>query len=522
MAEGNAESSWRLVWSDECSGASGSAPDPGKWGYDIGGTGWGNNEKQYYTDSTNNAYLDGDGHLVIKAMKENREGMPYTSARLVSKNKGDWTYGRIEVRAKLPSGKGIWPAIWMLPTDWAYGPWPISGEIDMMEQRGSDPLKVFGTIHFGNPWKYIGSDYRLPDGGYHVYAVEWESHEIRWYVDGNLYQTRQANEWYSSGGPSPAPFNKRFHMLLNVAVGGNLDGDPDGSTTFPQTMLIEYVRVYERAEVAAANLPAKIEAENYSAMSGIQTENTADSGGGQNVGWIESGDWMDYTVNVPEAGVYTVEYRVASPGATGQIQLQSGSSVLATTAVPNTGGWQNWQTVSATVQLGAGQQTLRVYASGTGFNVNWINFSRLQSQNLLTNPGFETGDVTGWFEWHNGTLAHKVDTDHPRQGGSYKLTHWASGAYQQITGQTVHVPNGLYKASVWARSGGGQKALKLYVKDYGGAELSGDIGTHPVAEYRQYTIDNIQVTNGHIEVGIWHDANANNWAAFDDFALERK
>src|SRR5215475_7704632 len=109
MAEGNAESSWRLVWSDEFSGAGGSAPDPGKWGYDTGGTGWGNNEKQYYTDSTNNAYLDGDGHLVIKAMKETREGMPYTSARLVSKNKGDWTYGRIEVRAKLPSRKGLWP-----------------------------------------------------------------------------------------------------------------------------------------------------------------------------------------------------------------------------------------------------------------------------------------------------------------------------------------------------------------------------------------------------------------------------
>jgi hypothetical protein len=165
---------------------------------------------------------------------------------------------------------------------------------------------------------------------------------------------------------------------------------------------------------------------------------------------------------------------------------------------------------------------LRVYASGTGFNLNWINFSRPQSQNLLTNPGFETDDLTGWFEWHNGTLAQKVDKDQPRQGGRYKLTHWASGAYQQITAQKVNVPNGLYKASVWARSGGGQKALKLYVKDYGGAELSGEIGTSPVTEYRKYTIDNIQVTNGQIEVGIWNDANANNWAAFDDFELEKK
>ncbi len=158
MAELNADSRWRLVWSDEFSGISGSAPDPGKWGYDTGGTGWGNNEKQYYTDSTNNAYLDGSGHLVIKAIKENKNGMPYTSARLVSRNKGDWTYGRIEARSKLPTGKGLWPAIWMLPTDWEYGTWPISGETDIMEQRGSDPLKVHGTIHFGNLWKYIGAE----------------------------------------------------------------------------------------------------------------------------------------------------------------------------------------------------------------------------------------------------------------------------------------------------------------------------------------------------------------------------
>ncbi|NBD24810.1 carbohydrate-binding protein [Paenibacillus glycinis] len=513
---------WRLVWSDEFDGANGSPPDPGKWGYDIGGSGWGNNEKQNYTDSTKNAYLDGTGHLVIKAIRENSNGMPYSSARLVSTNKGDWTYGKFEARAKLPRGKGMWPAIWMLPTDWKYGAWPISGEIDIMEQRGSDPLKVMGTIHFGNPWKYIGSSYTLPDEGYHVYAVEWEPNEIRWYVDGNLYQTRQASEWYSSGGPSPAPFNQRFHFLLNLAVGGNFDGDPDGSTSFPQTMTIDYVRAYARDGSAgtpeSVTLPAKIEAEKFSAMNGVQLETTTDAGGGQNVGWIDAGDWMEYKVNVPAAGVYTVQYRVASQGTTGQIQLKSGSAVLATTSVPNTGGWQNWQTISATASLSAGQSTLRVHASGAGFNLNWLSFARPQVQNLLTNPDFETGDLSGWFEWHNHALAHKVDKDQP-YSGSYKLTHWASTGYQQITAQKVNVPNGLYKASVWARSGGGQIALKLYAKDYGGAELSANIGTSPVTNYTQYTINNIQVTNGQIEVGIWHDANANNWAAFDHFEL---
>gem|GEM_PF-221833 len=370
----SSQDTWHLVWNDEFSGNSGAAPDQSKWGYDLGGGGWGNNEKEYYTNSTNNAYLDGSGHLVIKAIKENIGGLPYSSARLVSRTKGDWTYGKFEVRAKLPAGKGMWPAIWMLPTDWAYGSWPTSGEIDIMEQRGSAPLTVMGTIHFGTPWTYIGGDYTLPDAGYHIYGMEWDPSQIRWYVDGNLYQTRNASEWFSSGGPSPAPFDKRFHFLLNLAVGGNFDGDPDGSTVFPQSMMVDYVRVYDHSNTIT--LPARIEAEGYSAMSGIQMENATDAGGGQDVGWIDAGDWMDYNVNVPVSGTYTVQYRVASTGTTGQIQLRSGSTVYATTSVPNTGGWQNWQTVSTSVNLTAGQKTLRVYASGTGFNLNWLNISQ--------------------------------------------------------------------------------------------------------------------------------------------------
>ncbi|NOU73758.1 carbohydrate-binding protein [Paenibacillus sp. LMG 31458] len=520
MSTGN----WRLVWSDEFDGASGAAPDPAKWGYDIGGSGWGNNEKQYYTNSTKNAYLDGSGHLVIKAIKENTNGMPYSSTRLVSNKKGDWTYGRFEVRAKLPAGKGLWPAIWMLPTDWEYGAWPVSGEIDIMEQRGSDPLKVHGTIHFGNPWKYIGSSYTLPDDGYHVYAVEWEPDEIRWYVDGNLHQTRKSSEWYSSGGGSPAPFNKRFHFLLNVAVGGNFDGDPDNTTVFPQTMLVDYVRAYDHdanAAPAPVTIPARIEAENFSAMNGVQLESTTDAGGGQNVGYIDAGDRMEYKLNVTAAGRYTVQYRVASPAVTGQIQLKAGETVLATTAVPNTGGWQNWQTVSATVNLDAGQITLCVFANGAGFNLNWIGFAKSESPNLLKNAGFDTGDMTSWFEWHNNELAQKVDQDQPHKG-SFKLTHWAAGDYQQITAQKVNVPNGMYKASVWVRSSGGQRALKLYVKNYGGAELGADIGTSPVTTYTQFTIDNIPVTNGQIEVGVFNDAKGGNWAAFDSFEFVSK
>ncbi|OBZ14945.1 hypothetical protein A8L34_13775 [Bacillus sp. FJAT-27264] len=141
--------------------------------------------------------------------------------------------------------------------------------------------------------------------------------------------------------------------------------------------------------------------------------------------------------------------------------------------------------------------------------------------NLLTNPGFEEGNLNGWMGWNNGTLAQKVDTDNPQEG-TYKLTHWASVAYQQLTYQQVSVPNGTYSASVWVRSGGGQKALRLFARNYGAAELTAEIGSSPVTSYTKYTIDNITVTNGQVEIGIWNDANANNWAAFDNFELVKK
>jgi beta-glucanase (GH16 family) len=241
---------WTLVWSDEFNGPDGSAVDPNKWSFDIGGSGWGNGEWQYYTDRTDNAYVE-DEALVIKAQKEDYKGNRYTSARLVTKGQGDWRYGRFEIRAKLPYGQGIWPAIWMLPTDWEYGNWPRSGEIDIMELVGHEPARVHGTLHYGIPHTYEGDHYDLPGertfaDDYHVFAVEWEPDEIRWYVDGYHYQTQ--TEWFTSStkGSEHAPFDQRFHLLLNVAVGGTWPGFPDETTEFPQYMYVDYVRVYQR------------------------------------------------------------------------------------------------------------------------------------------------------------------------------------------------------------------------------------------------------------------------------------
>lgn len=244
---------WTLVWQDEFDGP---GIDGSKWEHEVNATGGGNNELQYYTARPENSYV-ADGALTLVARAETYTGpegtRQYTSARLRTMNRGDWLYGRIEVRARLPYGQGLWPAIWMLPTDWAYGGWAASGEIDIMELLGQDPTKVYGTLHYGGAWPantFTGDNWVLPAGdfagGFHVFAVEWEQGEIRWYVDDEHVQTQTS--WFSNAAPYPAPFDRRFHLILNVAVGGNWPGSPDGSTVFPQTMVVDYVRVYQRPE----------------------------------------------------------------------------------------------------------------------------------------------------------------------------------------------------------------------------------------------------------------------------------
>src|ERR1044071_8943497 len=184
---------WRLVWADEFD--YNGLPDPAKWGYDVGGHGWGNKELQFYTkDRKENARVE-NGHLIIEARREDWEGSQYTSARLITKGKGDWLYGRIEVSAKLPSGRGTWPAIWMLPTGLEYGHWPSSGEIDIMEHVGFDPDVVHASIHTKaynhNINTHKTGQVRVPNARtkFNVYAIEWEAHEIRGYINGKEYFT---------------------------------------------------------------------------------------------------------------------------------------------------------------------------------------------------------------------------------------------------------------------------------------------------------------------------------------------
>lgn len=236
----------KLVWSDEFNTPG--LPDNKKWGYDIGGSGWGNNELEYYTKARlENARIE-DTVLIVEARKESYEGKNFTSARLVTKNKGDWKYGRIEVKAKLPGGAGTWPAIWMLPTDSVYGTWPKGGEIDIMEHIGFDPAKVYGTIHTDaynfKKGTQKGAALNLPDAenAFHIYAINWDEDKIEIFCDSVKYNTFN-NE---HTGYSAWPFDKPFYLIFNIAVGGDWGGIKGvNDSIFPQKMLIDYVRIYE-------------------------------------------------------------------------------------------------------------------------------------------------------------------------------------------------------------------------------------------------------------------------------------
>jgi beta-glucanase (GH16 family) len=245
----NTQKTWKLVWADEFD--KNGLPDTTRWNYDTRGNdyGWGNNEKQWYTVAKPENCRIENGILKITARKEKTGNKEYSSARLTTKNKGDWKYGKIEVRAKLPTGNGTWPAIWMLPTDSKYGGWPKCGEIDIMEHVGFDPDTVFSTVHTGKFNHMIGTQVGKKTGlptatsDFHIYTTEWEENEIRSYVDGKHYFTFKNN----AEGFESWPFDQPFHLILNLAIGGGLGGKKGiDDSKFPHTFEIDYVRIYQK------------------------------------------------------------------------------------------------------------------------------------------------------------------------------------------------------------------------------------------------------------------------------------
>jgi len=239
---------YTLSWADEFTAA---PLNPAIWSFENGDgcpsiCGWGNNELEYYTDRPDNLFFQ-DGKMLIEAKKENYSGKNYTSSKILTRGKKVMKFARIDIRAKLPKGKGIWPALWLLPQNNVFGGWPKSGEIDMMENIGHEPNRTYGTLHFGpGPGStQLGRNYTLPSGifndEFHVFSLEWKQDQIKWLVDGVAYSTYTIADF----GSNNYPFNEDFFLIINMAVGGNWPGSPDSNTYFPQWLILDYVRVYQ-------------------------------------------------------------------------------------------------------------------------------------------------------------------------------------------------------------------------------------------------------------------------------------
>lgn len=250
FATAPARADWKLVWSDEFDS---NAIDTNHWMFETGNHGgWGNQEMEFYTDRPNNAYVS-NGVLHIVACREATNGFAFTSARMKSEGLFAHKYGRFEFRARFPKGKGYWPALWLMPQNSPYGSWPACGEIDVVENKGDYPAVVQGTIHYADT---NGEHLQATDlytfapgdgaGQFHTYLLEWTTNSISWSVDNHLYETQ--TNWSTVDAAYPAPFDQPFYIILNLAVGGIYDGDPDTNTVFPGEMQVDYIRVYDKTD----------------------------------------------------------------------------------------------------------------------------------------------------------------------------------------------------------------------------------------------------------------------------------
>jgi len=400
---------WELTFDQSFAGPKGQAPDAKVWGRDLGGGGFGNNEWQSYTDGAANAFLDGEGHLVIEARKEPTKGSDniardYSSARLKTKGLFEQRYGKIEARMKLPKGKGIWPAFWMLGADIDKTGWPKCGEIDILEFIGREPTSVFGTLH--GPGYSGGGGIQgkteSPDVSekFHTYTVEWSPEKIVWTFDGKPYNTIESKDV----GNKEWPFEKPQFIILNLAVGGGWPGYPDETTVFPQRLVIDSVKAYKdvnlvvdeaalakshaerRAKSMAykdkgpTKIPGTVLLADYLGTEGVgfHDSDTINEGGAyrtdgvdvgasgigstpNSIGWTKAGEWLTYDIEVTETGNYKLELTAASEPVGGTVDISFDGGFPNSVAIPSTGGWTNWRPLSAgTAGLKAGKHRLRV------------------------------------------------------------------------------------------------------------------------------------------------------------------
>ena len=426
---------WTLTFAQEFDGPKGTAPDPKIWTRDLGGGGYGNNELQSYTDGNQNAFLDGKGNLIIEARKEKTTGKDnitrdYSSARMHTSKSFSQAYGKIEARIKMPTGKGIWPAFWMLGANIGTAGWPGSGEIDIIEYLGHETNKAHGTVHGPGYSGGAGvsgstdSPTTLNDD-FHTYAIEWEPEEIRFYLDGKVYQITTPNDI----GTNKWVYDHPFFIILNLAVGGGWPGNPNESTTFPQQLVIDYVRAYKdenlvidtegiakRAALRKLNGPIyhwpgpfkvpgvvpcadfnlggegvgyhDLDPENqggqYRLKDGVDIGGSGTGGIKHSVGWTKEGEWLAYDLDVQDNARFYSEFQVASEGDGGTMHLEvDGKTMDEPVTIPNTGGWTTWKPVKGpVVLLTKGKHTLKLKMdkngkSGSIGNIVSIKFTQV-------------------------------------------------------------------------------------------------------------------------------------------------
>lgn len=421
---------WELTFDQSFDGPKGQAPDTKVWNRDLGGGGFGNNELESYTTGAANAFLDGEGHLVIEARKEPTKGSDgiardYSSARLKTKGMFEQRYGKIEARMKLPQGKGIWPAFWMLGADIDKTGWPRCGEVDILEFIGRTPTTLYGTLH--GPGYSGGAGIQgkteCPDLSekFHNYAVEWSPEKIVWTFDGKPFHTVEANDV----GNKEWPFEKPQFIILNLAVGGGWPGYPDETTVFPQRLVVDYVKAYKDANLVVdeaalakshadrraktmtykdkgpAKIPGTVILADYLPGEGVgfHDSDTINEGGAyrtdgvdigasgvagtpNSIGWTKAGEWLTYDLDVAETGNYSLELRAASEPLGGTVEISIDGGIVSTVAIPSTGGWTNWRPLPAgTAGLKSGKHRLKILmktanpGGGVG-NLLTLKFSR--------------------------------------------------------------------------------------------------------------------------------------------------
>ena len=466
-----AQAAWQLVWSDEFTQADGTPPDPAKWGYDIGtgSGGWGNNELEYYTSRTNNARIVG-GQLVIEARQESYAGSSYTSARLLTKDKWSWTYGRIEARIKIPRGQGIWPAFWMLGANIGSVGWPTCGEIDILENIGREPAIVHGTVHGPgySGGSGIGGSYSLTNNAafaddFHLYAVEWTTNQIKWFVDSQQYF---AVTPASLPGGTTWVFTQPQFLLLNVAVGGTWPGSPDGTTVFPQRMTVDYVRVYgylpappnapTGLSVIAGNAKAYLSWDaSASGATGYKVKRAAASGGPYSL--VASPATNIYT-DAGVSGCASFYYVVSATNSAGE----STNSAEATVTVPpyqvavNSGGSAAVQFLADTYFTGGTQAGAVTATIDTGSVTNPAPQAVYQTERYGNFTYTFTGLTTG--------LSHKVRLH-------FAETYW-TGVGQRRFNVLINGAQVLANFDIFAAAGALNKAV---IKEFNVAAASGQI-----------------------------------------------